>query len=835
MMAEEDFDVDQNNSPHHQQQHHQQQQQQQFPQRHAKQNQTMFPPGNLSSKPGVTSEASQIKQQLNSAEEQQQSGANPLTGDYYQNVKTKSKLILPTALWILIIVGGLCFLSLLSSLNKTLGTLDTLIEIEQSEHQNGLHNQQRKQEPEHQLYHKHLKEIPTSKLHDRDSPVAEKLQTSDSEGSHSWLSFPSWTSLEPAAASAAATINKKPKHSNEILESTIGEDNMAKSILDDVIKSINDGHHDGLIPVGGSIIVASSSSSDTDDNPLYDRGVFPKSFVGSIFDQMFGGPQGDLSMPPLPPPPPSPAKAFINEPQFGRLSSSSGRPLEPMFRPTMNNEANNNESPLINAKIDKINININTHSDHDQDNRRIPDFGQEELLSSPLPVANFKRTPMSMLNEDGDMLEKSIDTLMSKLVEPEKQQHQPFGPGTQSFLIPIGRLDKPIRVDQPVVEEPMKQVHFHHNEDNSIHRMPLSPMSPLSKLLFPSSFLNDIEAPPSMSPEGASVKPTMFIRPPERHEHFIIRLESNNNNSNDAGNLREEPAPNAPLKPITPHHHSGPQPSSPYELLIPDGPPKMMSKLPTEDDLAESIAQSLFKTIESANPDFPKPESPIVPISHSIRPSPHPLHHPMSELPHPSPASAPAPAPALVPAPPSAPTPAPVPEPGQDSISLFAPSPMTMPPKPLQLPLGDSIVFINGEPLISDKKQSLSIDEDAQVPLIKAKDRNQVNDLFNLFFGPPPDSKLVVAQPQIIEPIKPVRKEPQPVKDEFSSSPLNQPIRVSKENSEKLIDADERKKEEVEPFDNELSDIFSQMLSLPQFSGQPGPQNVNQVITGRGK
>lgn len=44
----------------------------------------------------------------------------------------KSKLILPTAIWILIVVGGLCFLSLLASLNKSINTLDSLVQQEQA-------------------------------------------------------------------------------------------------------------------------------------------------------------------------------------------------------------------------------------------------------------------------------------------------------------------------------------------------------------------------------------------------------------------------------------------------------------------------------------------------------------------------------------------------------------------------------------------------------------------------------------------------------------------------------------------------------------------------------
>lgn len=49
---------------------------------------------------------------------------------YSQNLPAKGKLILPTAIWVVIILAGICFLSLMGSLTKTMKTLDTLVEIE---------------------------------------------------------------------------------------------------------------------------------------------------------------------------------------------------------------------------------------------------------------------------------------------------------------------------------------------------------------------------------------------------------------------------------------------------------------------------------------------------------------------------------------------------------------------------------------------------------------------------------------------------------------------------------------------------------------------------------
>lgn len=70
---------------------------------------------------------------------------NSMSG-YYQHVTQKGKLILPTALWFLLVVAGICFLSLLASLNKTMNTLDTLVELEQEQArvQNSMYHQNHK-------------------------------------------------------------------------------------------------------------------------------------------------------------------------------------------------------------------------------------------------------------------------------------------------------------------------------------------------------------------------------------------------------------------------------------------------------------------------------------------------------------------------------------------------------------------------------------------------------------------------------------------------------------------------------------------------------------------
>lgn len=58
--------------------------------------------------------------------------AAPSNNNQPQTIKTKSKLILPTAFWALLLILGFCIILLLSSLNHTLKSLDSLIRLEKS-------------------------------------------------------------------------------------------------------------------------------------------------------------------------------------------------------------------------------------------------------------------------------------------------------------------------------------------------------------------------------------------------------------------------------------------------------------------------------------------------------------------------------------------------------------------------------------------------------------------------------------------------------------------------------------------------------------------------------
>lgn len=96
--------------------------------------------------PTLTSKPSAVHLDARSLESASSSPAG-----YYQNVAQKGKLYLPKALWVLLIIGGLCFLALMSSLNKSMNSLDTLIELEREQIRGQKHSASHQHLDEHQI------------------------------------------------------------------------------------------------------------------------------------------------------------------------------------------------------------------------------------------------------------------------------------------------------------------------------------------------------------------------------------------------------------------------------------------------------------------------------------------------------------------------------------------------------------------------------------------------------------------------------------------------------------------------------------------------------------
>lgn len=167
----------------------------------------------------------------------------------YQSVTQKAKLILPTALWILMVVAGLCFLSLLSSLNKSISTLDTLVEIEQ---ENAKHAQHEHEHPGRS--HAHAERLGSSPMtHPDDVESGASLRTKTS-----WLSLPSWTSLEPSHSHSAKKSKWVALNEDEL------ESKKFQEIFDHALKDLSAGEVNDMTPTSSEITIASSSPLSLD-------------------------------------------------------------------------------------------------------------------------------------------------------------------------------------------------------------------------------------------------------------------------------------------------------------------------------------------------------------------------------------------------------------------------------------------------------------------------------------------------------------------------------------------------------------------------------------------
>lgn len=152
----------------------------------------------------------------------------------------------------------------------------------------------------------------------------------------------------------------------------------------------------------------------------------------------------------------------------------------------------------------------------------------------------------------------------------------------------------------------------------------------------------------------------------------------------------------------------------------------------------------------------------------------------------------------------------------------------------------DNVVFVNGSPLITEKKQSLAAEEQPD-----SMKNNDFSNLFNLFFGPPPKSSLAVA------PTSSGKLEAEPVTTTTASTTTT-PANLDSLIESKIVKVEPNKEKptesakiEVHPSSNDqaevasldnMMDLVNTMFSLPQFSDAPGPMQVEAQSSGnRGK
>jgi len=610
--------------------------------------------------------------------------ANDSMSGYYQNVTQKAKLILPTAIWILIIVGGLSFLSLMMTLNKSVTTLENLVEIEKVKDAK-LRSEMGalKREHSHRLapIAEKLEQSGGNKGQQRPTDEDEDEERRGGGGGRlrdhehhslksSWFSLPSWTSLEPRRSA-----NRLDENPDEIPPAI-------KSLMDDLFQSPAFGG-DSPMPASGSIVIASSADAKPEGN---------FGLIESMVKQVFNNNPLDSEMP---------------------------SPQMDVRRPEEREESN--VGSLVTANIDKLNININMKQEKEHHRKRKPAFIREE----------------EERDKNAGLLDKSIDGLISKLMEPALQI-EPVRP--QTFLFPLGHPGPILNSEQAPTFKPVEP-HHHHHHHRPGHRLPFG---------HPSNVMIPIPKPSHPQPLGLSDVPLL-------------------------ANELDRPISGGPRLPLQ-HDEGLPIISSPYEIMLPNLTPDEERKQsqPIEaplgimnQELASSLAQSLFG-------DF----QPIGSIDGS---------------------------------------------PGKkDSAPI------------------ETVVMLNGKPLNDNKHgQIFDKNEDSD------KKSNQVSELFNLFFGPPPNSKLVVA-PQVVEPIiKPEKnllkvsssQEDDKANEKANSPPppQQQPTVEEIKPTSPLFKIDTSTEEPTKIPESMIEEVINSMFALPQFSNEQQPIKVASQMSGQGE
>lgn len=243
----------------------------------------------------------------------------------YLSVAQKGKLILPTALWILLVIAGVCFLTLLATLNRSLSTLDEVVEIE------------------------------------RDLAAWEKSHAREKTPLHADRHHRHEHKLRPH------------KHSKQ------PEDDQAPAAPEE----------------------AELKFSDDD--------LMPANLFGGFLPQMFALPDSFSLERPMPRPP---------------FSLSDDRLPNPSLVEALQALHESPDSPLVSAKVGRININLNSPVE--------PSSGEQENEREQQKSAEVKEAAKS--------LEKSIDSLMDKIFSERQrspaQQDMLKGPSLAQLIQP---------------------------------------------------------------------------------------------------------------------------------------------------------------------------------------------------------------------------------------------------------------------------------------------------------------------------------------------------------------------------------------------------------------
>lgn len=351
----------------------------------------------------------------------QEANPNNKFNGYYQNLTQKTKLMLPTAMWILIVVSVFCGLSLIASLNKTLRSLDKVIEHDEK-----------------------ITDLAVKLLIDdgydfnRGVDLASQLESKISP-------------VKAAAATQQATTST-PSESDKQLDSNIKDstkiEQTNKSMFDEMDKSVRnlfdsftkmtgfgskvDGDKPQLLPgtpISGSIMISSSIPLENEhpqpNGPAFGNSPFSSfnlpPFIQNLFPSFGRRPLLSSNMM---------ADGGFNEPieimtpreEASEVITNFLQPAKPIDGASSDGKQTQKGS-LISANIGKLNVNINSpQDDEDDDDDRVDNESnrsENPALSNLESLLNqaFKSDHKHFDNVNSIAYNKEPETLISTSIE----------------------------------------------------------------------------------------------------------------------------------------------------------------------------------------------------------------------------------------------------------------------------------------------------------------------------------------------------------------------------------------------------------------------------------
>lgn len=271
---------------------------------------------------------------------------------YSESLPAKGKLILPTAIWVVIILAGICFLSLMGSLTKTMKTLDTLVELEL---ESSRHAKERAPKSGHDVA-----PIKEPLVLDRDTQASWLRPKSDS----SWLFNSAKIAKRPSEASSSVLYSDDdseklmPSELNDAIESMFNQmmsDELSQPKGDNNLRHVNR-------PVSSRIVISSSVVKPAGSLSLQEQRqpAEPSLMLDSLMKDLL-------------------EESKASEPSAHSGNADDDSDKSSQLKPIQQSAPSSGS--LITANIDNLNINFNSPNDPNDDTKS---KAQEENLDESI-------------------------------------------------------------------------------------------------------------------------------------------------------------------------------------------------------------------------------------------------------------------------------------------------------------------------------------------------------------------------------------------------------------------------------------------------------------------